>query len=122
MYFDKMPTPKRKLSPMQSIKFYCKHICCANDRESWKNCNAKRCSLFRYRLGKRPIKIPFTEYMKPKSQKASNENKQALLPIKTNKNSELNHTHQLNPAPAINSSPIAGDFVQNKEGGNSVSS
>lgn len=38
-------------SPLQAIKRYCKHHCCCDDRDSWKNCTATHCFLFKYRLG-----------------------------------------------------------------------
>lgn len=41
----------RKLSPLRSIKAYCKSQCSAEDQESWKNCTFTACLLFRYRLG-----------------------------------------------------------------------
>lgn len=49
----------KKLTPIQSIKAYCKEQCCAGDLISWKECTkdgikAERCQLFSYRLGKRP--------------------------------------------------------------------
>ena len=44
--------PKR-LTPVRSIKFYCKEMCCAGDTISWMNCEFKACFLHRYRLGKR---------------------------------------------------------------------
>jgi len=43
----------KKLSPLQSIKKYCKLQCCQNDRESWKNCTLNYCFLWNFRLGKR---------------------------------------------------------------------
>ena len=48
-----MPTPKKRLSAAQAIKFYCRYICCANDTVSWKNCPVLRCSLNPHRFGKR---------------------------------------------------------------------
>lgn len=48
------PTPKRRLTPVGSIKFYCRYLCCANDTTSWKHCKATKCTLYPYRLGKRP--------------------------------------------------------------------
>ena len=41
----------KRLSPLQSIKKYCKCNCCNNDLESWKNCSVKNCLLYSYRLG-----------------------------------------------------------------------
>jgi hypothetical protein len=50
---------KKSLSPIKSIKLYCKEMCCAGDMNSWKNCTLTHCSLYRYRLGHRnsfPVK------------------------------------------------------------------
>ena len=52
MICDEMPIPSKKLTPLKSIKFYCKHICCANDIKSWKECPCVKCALFPYRMGK----------------------------------------------------------------------
>ena len=41
----------QKLSPLQSIKSYCKHHCCCDDRQSWVDCSLTNCFLWRYRLG-----------------------------------------------------------------------
>ena len=41
----------KRLSPLKSIKAYCKYHCCVNDRESWANCTLTNCFLYRYRLG-----------------------------------------------------------------------
>lgn len=46
-----MPEPKRRLSALQSIKFYCKELCCCGDLKSWRYCTAEKCTLHRYRLG-----------------------------------------------------------------------
>jgi hypothetical protein len=43
-----------KMTPIKSIKKYCKESCCAGDLKSWKECSVENCPLFRYRLGKRP--------------------------------------------------------------------
>ena len=43
----------RHLSPVKSIKVYCKEMCCAGDTVSWSNCSFKSCFLYRYRLGHR---------------------------------------------------------------------
>lgn len=51
MRINEFPTPKRKLSALQSIKFYCKELCCCGDTLSWKHCTAEKCALHRYRLG-----------------------------------------------------------------------
>jgi len=42
----------RKLSPLKSIKAYCKEMCSAGDRESWQECNLTSCFLYKYRLGR----------------------------------------------------------------------
>lgn len=47
----------KRLTPIQSIKQYCKVDCCCNDLKSWKECNRPKCPLFSFRLGKRPVKI-----------------------------------------------------------------
>lgn len=41
----------RKLSPLKSIKNYCREQCCAGDMVSWKNCSFTACLLWKYRLG-----------------------------------------------------------------------
>lgn len=43
----------KHLTPVRSIKLYCKEMCCAGDLESWKNCTFDACFLFKYRMGKR---------------------------------------------------------------------
>ena len=48
----KLPYKNRRLSPLRSIKLYCKLACCCNDRESWVNYIITDCILYRYRLGK----------------------------------------------------------------------
>lgn len=48
---DSMPTPSKKLSPLKSIKSYCKKNCCCDDQISWKRCTATKCVLYPYRLG-----------------------------------------------------------------------
>ena len=57
----------RRLSPLKSIKAYCRDQCCVSDLESWKNCTFTGCLLYRYRLG-----------VGNKSRKAKDEQKQAL--------------------------------------------
>jgi hypothetical protein len=54
----------KKLTPIQSIKGYCKRECSANDLISWKECPSEKCPLFPYHLGRRPITKPFSEYIK----------------------------------------------------------
>jgi len=44
----------KHLTPIKSIKQYCKEQCCVNDLTSWKDCSIKQCYLWLYRLGKRP--------------------------------------------------------------------
>lgn len=51
MKTNQFPTPEKRLSALQSIKFYCRWICCCNDFESWRNCSVEKCVLWRYRLG-----------------------------------------------------------------------
>ena len=41
----------KRLSPLKSIKAYCKEMCCAGDLSSWKECAFTACFLFQYRLG-----------------------------------------------------------------------
>ena len=70
---------KKKLTPCQAIKHYCRFQCCANDLLSWKECTAKAiCPLYPYRMGKRPKTKEFQEYTK----------KPIVLPIKSSKNNE----------------------------------
>ena len=58
---------KKKLTPLQAVKHYCRYQCCANDTISWKECTAEGvCPLFPYRMGKRPKKQPFTDYCEKK--------------------------------------------------------
>lgn len=51
MYYHAKKYAGKKLTPLKSIKAYCKEQCCAGDTESWKNCTFTACLLFRYRLG-----------------------------------------------------------------------
>lgn len=62
MLISELPHPRKHLSALQSIKFYCRYVCSANDVKSWKNCTAPRCPLFPHRLGKRAKKLPFSAY------------------------------------------------------------
>ncbi len=41
----------KQLSPLKSIKKYCKEQCCCGDTKSWKFCTIDKCFLYRYRLG-----------------------------------------------------------------------
>ena len=41
----------KPLSPLKSIKKYCKEQCCCGDTKSWKECTRTECYLYRYRLG-----------------------------------------------------------------------
>ncbi|MCX6748213.1 MAG: hypothetical protein NT076_01265 [Candidatus Pacearchaeota archaeon] len=41
----------KKLSPLKSIRAYCKSQCCIEDLKSWKECTFSSCLLWRYRLG-----------------------------------------------------------------------
>lgn len=41
----------KRLSPLKSIKKYCKLMCCCNDWKSWKYCSFTECFLYKYRLG-----------------------------------------------------------------------
>jgi len=75
----------KKLTPIQSIKKYCRYDCCANDTMSWKNCSRPACPLFPYRLGKRPVKMPFEAYT---TKKRKSIEKQAVLMIETPKNDD----------------------------------
>lgn len=65
-----------KLTPLQAIKKYCKKNCCAGDLRSWKDCTAKNCLLFSFRLGHKP-------------RKANNIKKQAQIPITFTKTEPL---------------------------------
>jgi len=77
MKTNEFPTPKKKLSPLQSIRFYCRWICCANDTVSWINCSVKECVLWRYRRGvgnlaqkrKQQKKTPSTRIRKQNNRK-----------------------------------------------------
>lgn len=86
---DDMPTPKKDLSALKSIRFYCRYLCCAGDVISWRHCSAVKCCLHKYRMGKgnrvktdktneKPIyKAPFqlkNEGLNPSEQEESNEN------------------------------------------------
>lgn len=42
----------KHLSPLRSIKLYCKEQCCCGDTKSWKDCTFTACLLYKYRLGK----------------------------------------------------------------------
>lgn len=52
---------KRALSPLKSIKNYCKYHCCVGDRKSWVHCNVPNCYLFSYRLGRKPLPVQETQ-------------------------------------------------------------
>ena len=88
MRFNEIPMPKKKLTPIQSIKFYCRYVCCCNDVVSWRECPVEKCILHKFRLGKRPEKKPFEYYTKPKTEREKHDEKQAVLTIKNPKNSE----------------------------------
>ncbi len=77
----------KRLTPIQSIKKYCKELCSSSDLKSWKECNFDKCFLFSYRLGKRPLKQPFEAYMSTNTTQKSSTQKQVVLPIKFTKNS-----------------------------------
>lgn len=49
---NKIPKPSKFLSPLKSIKFYCKNLCCAGELDQWKNCSFENCTLHRYRKGR----------------------------------------------------------------------
>ena len=58
MYNSDMERIMRKhkdkhITPVKSIKLYCREMCCAGDMESWKKCTFTNCFLYRYRLGRR---------------------------------------------------------------------
>lgn len=80
---------KKKLTPVQSIKKYCRYSCCSNDLISWKKCPSSDCPLHGYRLGKRPKKLPFISYMTKTSRKEKQEPKQAVLRFENQKNDIL---------------------------------
>lgn len=75
---DEMPQPERKLSALKSIKFYCRYLCCAGDLKSWRYCNAYKCTLHKYRLGKGN-----------KSGKGTAEQKQPSIPQSLDKNKKI---------------------------------
>lgn len=62
----------KHLTPLQSVKRYCRYECCANEMESWRNCTVTDCPLFCYRMGHRP---------RHNTQKTSNDKKQAVSPM-----------------------------------------
>ena len=66
----------KTLSPLRSIKQYCKIDCCCNDMKSWKDCTRKACPLYSYRMGHRPTHT---------IQKHSSEQKQGSLLIDSDK-------------------------------------
>jgi hypothetical protein len=41
----------KRLSPLKSIKIYCREVCSCGEYISWKNCTFTACPLFKYRLG-----------------------------------------------------------------------
>ncbi len=47
----------KRLSPLKSIKAYCKEMCCCGDLDSWKNCTCLDCFLYKYRLGQGSRKL-----------------------------------------------------------------
>ena len=118
MLISEMPHPKKKLTPIQSIKFYCKNLCCAGDLKSWKECPAIKCSLYQFRLGKRPKKLPFEHYTRPKSHINILSEKQVVLPIDFTKNQQLKQQTDTrkegNPenAKPLNSSEINNEGLQ----------
>lgn len=52
----------KRLSPLRSIKVYCKEMCCAGDIPSWKECSFTSCFLYRYRLGKGNLHLSRKEH------------------------------------------------------------
>lgn len=42
----------QKLSPLRSIKLYCKEVCSCGEFLSWKECTFTACPLYRYRFGR----------------------------------------------------------------------
>jgi len=40
----------KRLSPLKSIKLYCKEVCSCGELLSWKNCKFDCCPLFKYRF------------------------------------------------------------------------
>jgi len=43
----------KRLTPLRSIKRYCKEQCCAGDMKSWRECTlGETCPLFPFRFGK----------------------------------------------------------------------
>ncbi len=40
----------KRLSPLKSIKLYCKEVCSCGEILSWKECTFTACPLFRYRF------------------------------------------------------------------------
>ena len=74
----------KKLTPIKSIRAKCLDCCCGSSQEV-KLCSALKCPIWAYRLGKRPITIPFERYTK----------KQALLPIKKAEDSLHNNPNKL---------------------------
>ena len=52
MYSFSKKYTKKRLSPLKSIKAYCKEMCCCGDTKSWRDCTLTYCFLYRYRMGK----------------------------------------------------------------------
>ena len=46
----------KQKNPVKAIRDYCKHHCCCDDTESWKNCTIETCQLWPFRLGKNPYR------------------------------------------------------------------
>lgn len=88
----------KKLTPVQSIKSYCRYFCANNDLDNWKNCSVETCVLWGYRLGHRPKVKPFHEYTQ----------KQVNLPINSTKNNKLQNTSTKEPDITL------GSDIQNK--------
>lgn len=69
-----MVKEEKHLTPIRSIKLYCKYGCCAGDMSSWKYCTNVNCVLHCYRMGKRPEKLLVTtNKIQQKTQKKEEE-------------------------------------------------
>ena len=75
----------KKLSPLKSIKAYCRYHCCNNEIISWKECSFTNCYLFKYRLGKGSRKQ--ASILHNLSKKPHQDSSQFKIPIPSHKTS-----------------------------------
>lgn len=74
-------TTKTKI--LNAIRRKCKLDCCANDRESWANCDIKDCALWPYRLGKDPKPSKSKQNQGRKHRKKQEEIRKKLIKANT---------------------------------------